>query len=472
MKSKNESILVVDDSPAVLTSISEMLVASGYAVDVAPDGETGAEMINAKFYDIILTDLVMPGMDGMQVLKYVSENSQESICVMVTGHGTIKSAVEAMRLGAFDYLTKPVTSAEILICIERALEYRNLKRENTSLKKQLDKRYVSETIIGYSERIQEVFRLIEKVAQTDSTVLITGESGTGKELVARAIHHQSDRKDKQFVPVNCAAIPEELLESELFGHEKGAFTDAIRTRIGRFELAGEGTIFLDEIGDMSPNLQVKILRVLQERQFERIGGVRTIKADIRIIAATNRNLKQAMQTGKFREDLYYRLNVVPIYVPALRERKSDIPFLAQHFLEKLSKSTKKNIRTISKEVLQRFATYHWPGNVRELEHIIERLMILTSSDQITSSDLPAKLCSCECEENANCLEIPEEGISLYDVVDELEKCLIIQALGKSGWVKQKAADLLSIKRTTLIQKMKKLHLMDRMDSILQYKLAN
>jgi len=342
----NETILVVDDSPAVLSGIAEILQSNGYTVDTASDGAIAVDKINDKFYDIILTDLAMPKKDGMELLKYITENSPESMCIIITGYGTIKNAVEAIRLGAFDYLTKPVKSEEIQVVIERALNYRDLKRENTTLKKQVNARYAYENIVGDSENICEVFRLIDKVAQTDSTVLIMGESGTGKELIAHAIHYQSDRRDKPFIPVNCGAIPEELLESELFGHEKGAFTHAIRTRIGRFELAHNGTIFLDEIGDMSPNLQVKILRILQGHQFERIGGTKTIKTDIRVIAATNKNLEEAVEAGRFREDLYYRLNVIPIHVPPLRERAGDIPLLVHHFLEKFNKSKKKNIKSM------------------------------------------------------------------------------------------------------------------------------
>lgn len=458
----NETILVVDDSPAVLNGIAEILQSNGYTVDTAPDGAIAIDKINDKFYDIILTDLAMPKKDGMELLKYITENSPESMCIIITGYGTIKNAVEAIRLGAFDYLTKPVKSEEIQVVIERALNYRDLKRENTTLKKQLTTRYAYENIVGDSEKICEVFRLIDKVAQTDSTVLITGESGTGKELIAHAIHYQGDRRDKPLIPVNCGAIPEDLLESELFGHEKGAFTHAIRTRIGRFELAHGGTIFLDEIGDMSPNLQVKILRVLQDHQFERIGGTKTIKTDIRVIAATNKNLEEAVKAGRFREDLYYRLNVIPIHVPPLRERAGDIPLLAHHFLEKFNKSKKKNIKSISKEVMQCFVSYDWPGNIRELENMIERLIILANDDKITIRDLPERLRAHRKKDTAQPQQhnaLPEEGLYLHAAVNEFEKNLILQALDRAGWVKNKAAQLLNLNRTTLIEKMKKQKLM-------------
>ncbi|MDD5153764.1 MAG: sigma-54 dependent transcriptional regulator [Desulfovibrionales bacterium] len=458
----NETILVVDDSPAVLSGIAEILQSNGYTVDTASDGAIAVDKINDKFYDIILTDLAMPKKDGMELLKYITENSPESMCIIITGYGTIKNAVEAIRLGAFDYLTKPVKSEEIQVVIERALNYRDLKRENTTLKKQVNARYAYENIVGDSENICEVFRLIDKVAQTDSTVLIMGESGTGKELIAHAIHYQSDRRDKPFIPVNCGAIPEELLESELFGHEKGAFTHAIRTRIGRFELAHNGTIFLDEIGDMSPNLQVKILRVLQGHQFERIGGTKTIKTDIRVIAATNKNLEEAVESGRFREDLYYRLNVIPIHVPPLRERVGDIPLLVHHFLEKFNKSKKKNIKSISKEVMQCFMSYEWPGNVRELENMIERLIILANDDKITVRDLPERLLAHRKKDTAQSQPhnaLPEEGLYLHAAVNEFERNLILQALDRAGWVKNKAAQLLNLNRTTLIEKMKKQKLM-------------
>lgn len=464
----NETILVVDDSPAVLNGIAEILQSNGYTVDTAPDGAIAIDKINDKFYDIILTDLAMPKKDGMELLKYITENSPESMCIIITGYGTIKNAVEAIRLGAFDYLTKPVKSEEIQVVIERALNYRDLKRENTTLKKQLTTRYAYENIVGDSEKIYEVFRLIDKVAQTDSTVLIMGESGTGKELIAHAIHYQSDRRDKPFIPVNCGAIPEELLESELFGHEKGAFTHAIRTRIGRFELAHNGTIFLDEIGDMSPNLQVKILRTLQGHQFERIGGTKTIKTDIRVIAATNKNLEEAVEAGRFREDLYYRLNVIPIYVPPLRERAGDIPLLVHHFLEKFNNSKKKNIKSISKEVMQCFMSYDWPGNVRELENMIERLIILANDDKITIRDLPERLLAHRKKDTARPQQhnaLPEEGLYLHAAVNEFEKNLILQALDRAGWVKNKAAQLLNLNRTTLIEKMKKQKLMKPANSM-------
>ncbi len=453
-----EKILVIDDSPEILTLFSEYLKAEGYEVESSADGAAGVEMIEKKFYDLIVTDLKMPGMDGMKVLEFAMNHSPDSICIMLTGYGTVKNAVEAIKLGAFDYLTKPVKMDEILVTLQRALEYRNLKMENINLRNQLKKKYKFENIIGDHEKMQKVFEIIEKVADTDSTILILGESGTGKELIAKAVHYNSYRRERPFIPVNCAAIPSELLESELFGHEKGAFTNAIRTRIGRFELANGGTVFLDEIGDMNPLLQSKLLRVLQERQFERIGAVKTIKTDIRVIAATHQDLKQAVQQRRFREDLYYRLNVIPIRIPPLRERKTDIPLLTHHFLDHFNRSKKKRIRAIHDEAMELMMQYEWLGNVRELENTVERLVILVDHDVIASSDLPEKFHALPQAEPPQVLEIPEEGISLDSAVNEFEKNLILQAIMKTGWVKNKAARLLNLNRTTLIEKIKRQNL--------------
>jgi len=455
----SEKILVIDDSPEIVNLFSDYLHTEGYEVDTAGDGAIGISLVERNSYDLIVTDLKMPGTDGMEVLKYIREHSPDTLCIILTGYGTVKSAVEAIKMGAFDYLTKPVKMDEILVTFQRAFEYRDLKRENLHLRSQLKKKYRFENIIGDSEEMQKVFEVIEKVADTDSTVLILGESGTGKELVAKAIHYNSYRREKPFVPVNCAAIPGELLESELFGHEKGAFTNAIRMRIGRFELANGGTVFLDEIGDMNPMLQSKLLRVLQERQFERVGGIKTIKTDIRIIAATHQNLKALVQQRKFREDLYYRLNVIPIEIPPLREKKSDIPLLAHYFLDQFNRRKKKRIRGIREDAMARLVQYEWPGNVRELENTIERVIILLDGDFVTPADLPDKFQGIPRRETTPPADIPESGISLDDAVNEFERNLIMQALIKTGWVKNKAAQLLNLNRTTLIEKIRrqKLH---------------
>jgi DNA-binding NtrC family response regulator len=454
----SEKILLIDDSPEILESLSEYLEAEGYQVETAREGLAGISMLDKKFFDIVLTDLKMPGVDGMEVLKYLKENSPDSICMILTGYGTIKNAVEAIKAGAFDYLTKPVRMEEVLVSFKRAIEHRNLKRENLNLKNQLKRKYRFENIIGDSDKMQKVFETIEKVADSDSTILILGESGTGKELIAKAIHYNSYRREGPFVPVNCAAIPDELLESELFGHEKGAFTHAIRTRVGRFELAHGGTLFLDEIGDMNPNLQSKLLRVLQERQFERIGGEKPIKADIRVIAATHQDLRKAVQEKRFREDLYYRLNVIPIEAPPLREHKSDIPLLVHHFLEQFSRSKKKEIAGLTDGAMQRLKDYDWPGNVRELENMIERVLILSSHETIDVADLPEKLQALPEGKIPRQFEITEEGLSLETAVSEFERELILQALNKTGWVKNKAAQLLHLNRTTLIEKIKRQNL--------------
>ena len=454
----NEKILVIDDSPEIVNLFSEFLRTEGYEVDTAEDGARGISLIERNSYDLIVTDLKMPETDGMEVLKYIREHSPDTLCIILTGYGTVKNAVEAIKMGAYDYLTKPVKMDEILVTFQRAFEYRDLKRENLHLRNQLKKKYRFENIIGDSEKMEKVFEVMEKVADTDSTVLILGESGTGKELVAQAIHYRSYRREKPFVPVNCAAIPGELLESELFGHEKGAFTNAIRMRIGRFELANGGTVFLDEIGDMNPLLQSKLLRVLQERQFERVGGTKTIKTDIRIVAATHQNLKAMVQQRKFREDLYYRLNVIPMEIPPLRERKTDIPLLAHYFLDQFNRRKKKKVRGIREDAMARLMQYEWPGNVRELENTIERVIILLDGDLVTPADLPDKFHEIPRVETAQTADIPESGISLDDAVNEFERNLILQALIKTGWVKNKAAQLLNLNRTTLIEKIKRQNL--------------
>jgi DNA-binding NtrC family response regulator len=448
-------IIVVDDEAKVREYFSEFLGHEGFEVYTAQNGEVALKMIDDEFYNIALIDLNMPKVDGMSVLKYLKENSPDSIGIILTGHATIKNAVEAMKAGAYDYLSKPVKMEEVLLVIERAQEYMELKRENFVLKNQLKKKYRFENMIGDSLQMNKVFRIIEKVADTDSTVLILGESGTGKELVARAIHYHSRRRDKPLIPVNCGAIPEELLESELFGHEKGAFTNAIRTRIGRFELANGGTIFLDEIAEMSPHLQVKLLRVLQEQEFERLGGTKTIKCDIRIIAATNKNLDKLVQEESFREDLYYRLKVIPIELPPLRDRRSDIPLLVHHFVEDISELRKKKIRGVHRDVVKALSNYEWVGNVRELENVIERMIILSEDDFLTVEDLPEKIRSTPTSDAmANSL-VPDEGLSLSHAVNEYERQLIIHALEKADWVKNRAAKLLNMNRTTLVEKIKK-----------------
>jgi DNA-binding NtrC family response regulator len=453
-----EKILIVDDDPEILELIADVLRQGGYDVDEAEDGRKALRRIEDDFYDLVMTDLNLPKVDGMKVLKYVVDQSPETICIILTGYGTIRSSVEAMKIGAFDYISKPVKSDEILMVVEKALKYRQLERENILLKQQLRTKYRFENFIGDSNPIQEVFELIERVADTDSTVLITGESGTGKELIAKAIHYNSYRRENPMVVINCGAIPEELLESELFGHEKGAFTGAHKMRVGRFELANGGTIFLDEIGDMSPNLQVKLLRVLQEQKFERVGGTRTLEIDVRIIAATNQDLISGVNKGKFRQDLYYRLNVIPMKVPPLRHRKGDIPLLIDFFVKKFNKQKRTRITGFSGEAIDCLLEYSWPGNVRELENLVERVVILSDGDKIELDDVPESIKGKAGKVESIEVRIPKDGIVFEEAIEEYEKKLILQALSETNWVKTKAAKLLNINRTTLIEKMKKKHL--------------
>lgn len=455
MSKSIQKILVVDDDAKILDVIADVLREGGYAVDTASDGTKGIRAIDTQSYDLVVTDLKMPEVDGMMVLKHVVDRSPDTMCIILTGYGTIESAVEAIKAGAFHYITKPVKSAEILMVVEKALKYKRLERENILLRQQLRKKYRFENFVGDSRPIQEVFELIEKVADTDSTVLITGESGTGKELIAKAIHYNSYRRDNPMVVINCGAIPEELLESELFGHEKGAFTGAHKSRVGRFELANGGTIFLDEIGDMSPNLQVKLLRVLQEQQFERVGSTRTIGVDIRVIAATNQDLYSAVSKGKFREDLYYRLNVIPIKVPPLRKRKSDTPLLVDFFVKKFAQEKQKDVKGFKQEAMDVLLQHDWPGNVRELENLVERVIILANGDEIGLDDIPESIKQRAKRIKSLEVAVPKGEIPFERAVEEYEKQLILQALNETNWVKTKAAKLLKMNRTTLIEKMKK-----------------
>lgn len=453
------SILVVDDDPTTLDLIVESLTEEGYDVAKAADGREAAAMADRRSFDIVLTDLVMPGMSGLEVLAHFTEHHPEATVIVLTGYATIETAVEAMKRGAFDYLSKPAKLDEILMVLRRTQELKALRSENILLKSQLQDRYGFDKIIGESTAMQAVYHMIHRVANTDSTVLITGESGTGKELIANAIHFNSERRDRPIVPINCGAIPEELLESELFGHEKGSFTGALKERKGRFELAHQGTVFLDEIGDMSPKLQVKLLRFLQERQFERVGGSRTIQVDVRILAATHRDLESAVADGSFREDLYFRLNVIPLHVPSLRERHGDLPLLVHHFLRQHCRNKDIQLKRISREALAAMEAYEWPGNVRELQNVIERLVILTECDEIKLEDLPPRMRrEIPAPSPPPAVQLGEEGIDLKKTLEDLENRLILEALKKTGGVKNQAAKLLGLNRTTLIEKLKKKNL--------------
>ena len=453
---KSPRILLVDDDADIRETMVTLLSMNDYQVTAVADGQSAIDKINREKYNIVITDLMMPKMSGIEVIKNLKGIDPDLQCIVITGYATVSTAVDAMKAGAYDYLMKPFNGSEVLMLLKRVMELQDLQAENSQLKRNLQHRYDYENLIGSSEGIQKVCSLIEKVAETDSTILILGESGTGKELVARTIHYNSPRKNKPLIPINCGAIPETLLESELFGHEKGAFTGASATRIGRFELADGGTLFLDEIGDMSPTLQVKLLRVLQQREFERVGGVKTIKVDVRIIAATNIDLEHAVNEGKFREDLYYRLNVIPVVVPPLRERKDDIPLLMDHFLNYFNKSKKRVIKGFTPAAMEILISYPWPGNIRELENLVERLVILKGEGTIDPDDLPDKFISHTFNrDGALRITLPETGVNLKDVVEEFENNLILQAMQKAQGVKNRAAQLLSLNRTTLVEKLKK-----------------
>ena len=449
-------ILVAEDDTLNRKNLEELLKSCGYAVKAVADGKQAMDEFVHDRYDLVITDIRMPHVDGLELLRFVKDINPDNLVVLITGFGSVNSAVDAMKLGAFDYITKPLKDDLVKLTMARALSYVRLKEENIVLKDHLKEKFDLGKMIGYSESIKKVFEKIEKVATTDSTVLIHGESGTGKELVARAIHYNSERKSQPMIPVNCGAIPEELLESELFGHEKGAFTGAIRTRIGRFELAQAGTIFLDEIGDMSPTLQVKLLRVIQEKQFERIGGVKTISADVRIIAATNQNLEKMVAEKRFREDLYYRINVIPIFLPPLRERGLDIAILANHFLKKFSQMKKKSVQRFTTEGMNALLAYAWPGNVRELENLVEMLVVMKEAGDIDVWDLPEKVGRRKGEASTVYhVEFPEEGVDFNKMVVQFEKDLLEKALDKCGGVKNQAAKLLNLNRTTLVEKLKR-----------------
>ena len=464
-------ILVIDDDPSVRNILEEFLQLKGFEVSVVGDGEVGVDVIQEKKIDLYLVDLVLPGMGGIEVLKKVSLLNITIPAIVITGFGAIETAVEAIKSGAFDYITKPFVLEELFLVVQRALNFSKLKKENFSLKRQLKQRYDYQGLIGNSPQMQKVYGLIKKISDTDATILIEGESGTGKELIAKTLHYNSARGQNPFIPFNCAAIPNDLLESELFGHERGAFTGAINTRIGRFERANGGTILLDEIGELLPSFQVKLLRVLQEREFERVGGSKTIKVDVRILAATNKNLEEETRCGNFREDLFYRLNVIPLRIPPLRERPEDIPVLTDHFLQHFSRKRKRETVRIDRGVMDLFRLYPWPGNVREMENLIERMVILNDDELITARDLPQRfqeLSTVPRKEDSRSPrgpgESPPEGlltdrsVNLNTLVEELEKSLISQALQKSRGVKSRAAELLGLKRTTLLEKIRKLEI--------------
>jgi DNA-binding NtrC family response regulator len=455
---EDEKILIIDDELDMLRSITAVLEREGFDVDTADSGPHGLKQLREKVYDIVITDLRMPDVDGEAILSRALELYPDIVVIMMTGYASIETAVKTMKMGAFHYLAKPFKPMELTILVRKAIEQKQLRDENRYLRSQLKSKYRFDNIVGSNEKMQELFRMVEKVANTNSTVLITGESGTGKELIAKALHFNSDRRDNPLISVNCGAIPETLLEDELFGHVKGAFTGAIKDRLGRFEQANNGSLFLDEIGTMTPNLQVKLLRVLQERSFERVGGAKTISVDVRIITATSMNLEEAVQHGVFREDLYYRLNVIPVQLPPLRERKDDIPALAAHFLRKYAKEQDTLIKTINQSAIRQMMAYDWKGNVRQLENAIERAVTLSGdSETILPADLPPEIRDMPDDGLLGSYDVPEEGINLAEVLGTLERRLIQQSLKRAGGNKKKAAELLQVKRTTLVEKIKRIN---------------
>jgi DNA-binding NtrC family response regulator len=454
--SKNH-VLIIDDEDLYRRALERILRRQGHSISSASNGAEALEFIANESVDLVLCDFQMPGMTGLEVVKRIHEIQPDLPCIIITGFGSAERSLEALGAGAFWYLEKPFEQERLDVIrrlVDQAIEHGHLKRENRRLHRELQSRYKFDRIIGKSSELTRMLSMVEKVADTESTVLITGESGTGKELVAQALHYNSRRAGKPLVTVNCGAIPEELLESELFGHVKGAFTGAHQGREGRFSRADGGTIFLDEIGDMSPNLQVKLLRVLQERSFEPVGSSSSRDVDVRIVAATHQDLPQLIEEKLFREDLYYRLNVVPVEVPPLRQRAEDIPLLVHHFLDLAHQERGARAEAISDQAMERLVAHSWPGNVRELENLVERLAVLCVEKEIDLPDLPESL-GRDAPPSTTSVRLPAEGISLSRAVAELEKSLISQALMRTEWNKNRAAQLLDMNRTTLIEKIKK-----------------
>ncbi|MEK7771117.1 MAG: sigma-54 dependent transcriptional regulator [candidate division NC10 bacterium] len=434
-------VLVVDDEKSMRELLAITLERQGYEVSVAEDGEVAIEAVRRDGFDVIITDLRMPNADGLQVLRAAKEHTPETVVIVITAVGSTETAVEAMKLGAYDYITKPFKLDEIHLIIRRALERKRLRDENLYLRKQLETQHRFDNIVGKSARMAEIFDTIRKIADSPSTVMVSGESGTGKELVARAIHFNSQRRAKPFVSVNCGAIPEALMESELFGHVKGAFTGAVANKVGLFSAAEAGTLFLDEITEIPTLLQVKLLRAIQEREVRRVGDTRDLKVDVRLIAASNRELEQAVSEGVLREDLFYRLNVIPIHLPPLRERREDIALLVAHFLQKFGRQLNKDVRGVTPEALAILERYHWPGNIRELENVLERAIVLGGGEVLGADALPESVRR-ERPMKALEVELPEDGMDLEATLDALERRYLQRALDRSGGVQTKAAELL------------------------------
>jgi DNA-binding NtrC family response regulator len=465
MTDSSKHVLLVEDEAPLRRVVARQLVDRGYQVEQAESGEVALVRLADFAFDIIITDLRLPGLDGSAVIEAAVERYPDIIAIVITGFGTVKDAVEAIKRGAWDFVNKPFQIDELLHVLDAALEQRRLKSENAYLRAQLEERYRFSGMIGKSRAMERLFQLLETVAPTSSTILITGETGSGKEVAARAIHQGSPRRQQRFVALNCSAIPETLLEAELFGHVRGAFTGAVGSRQGRLEQAHRGTLFLDEVGTMSPGLQMKLLRVLQEREFERVGDSHTIKVDVRVIAATNTDLERMVADGLFREDLFYRLNVIPVQLPPLRERKEDIPLLVQHFLEKFradraaagADDRALPPTSVSQEAMRRLMASQWPGNVRQLENAIERAVAFSAGrSQIDLADLPSELLHAEEPALLSPVTLPEDGIDLDVFIAGVERELIQRSLERTGGNKGQAAKLLNLKRTTLVEKLKRI----------------
>jgi two-component system NtrC family response regulator len=448
------NILIMDDEQNYLLVLDAILTDAGYKVTALSDPEMGLAFLEESEVDVVVTDMKMPKLTGKDVLDHVKKHYPHIPVLIMTAFGSIEAAVEAMRTGAFDYITKPFSNEELLLSLSKAMQYARAQQENRQLRRQIQERFGPENIIGRDKSMRHVLDMVHRAAPSRSTVLVTGESGTGKELIAKAIHNESPRKDGPFVSVNCMALNPGVLESELFGHEKGSFTGAVSRRRGRFELADKGTLFLDEIGELSQDMQVKLLRVLQERRFERVGGTEAVEVDIRIVAATNRDLNKAVAEGIFREDLFYRLNVVSIQLPPLRERREDIPFLAAHFLDKFAKENGRELKGFTATAMDYLSAYEWPGNVRQLENVIERCVVLSSGDQVDADDLPPEIKDEE-SQFKSAVDLLPTKLDLSETLEKIEAAVIRRALVRADFVQVKAAELLNISKSLLQYKLKK-----------------